>query len=78
MTRNKDGEYPVPSLYDIADSAHWRNKADMGIIVHRDDDKTSRIIVAKCRYWGKIGKTGEVEVKYDDYINKFVSLHNYG
>lgn len=78
MLRNKDGQYPVPSLYDIADSAHWRNKADMGLIVHRDDDKTSRIIVAKCRYWGKIGKTGEVKVRFDDYRNKFVSLENYG
>lgn len=74
MLRNKDGEYPVPSLYDIADSAHWRNKADMGIIVHRDDETTSRIIVAKCRYWGKIGKAGEVEVRYDDYQHKFVAL----
>ena len=78
MQRNKDGEYPVPSLYDIADSAHWRNKADMGIIVHRDDDKSSRIIVAKCRYWGKIGKTGEVKVRFDEYSNRFVSLNNYG
>jgi len=74
MTRNKDGEYPVPSLYDIADSAHWRNKADMGLIVHRDDDVTSRIIIAKCRYWGKIGKAGEVEVKYDDYQHRFIKL----
>ena len=71
MQRNKDGEYPVPSLYDIADSAHWRNKSDMGLVVHRDDDKTSRIIVAKCRYWGKIGKAGEIEVTYDDYRNRF-------
>lgn len=74
MLRNKDGEYPVPSLYDIADSAHWRNKADMGLIVHRDDENQSRIIVAKCRYWGKIGKIGEVKVKFDDYKNQFVAL----
>ena len=77
MTRNKDGEYPVPSLYDIADSAHWRNKADMGLIVHRDDDKTSRVIVAKCRYWGKIGKTGEIELCYDDYTHSFKSINGY-
>jgi twinkle protein len=78
MMRNKDGEYPVPSLYDIADSAHWRNKADMGIIVHRDDEQSSRIIVAKCRYWGKIGKNGEAEVRYDDYRHRYVSKQNYG
>lgn len=71
MQRNRDGEYPIPSLYDIADSAHWRNKSDMGIVVHRDDEKTARIIVAKCRYWGKIGRTGEVEVEYDDYLHRY-------
>lgn len=74
MQRNRDGEYPQPSLYDIADSAHWRNKADMGIIVHRDDDKTSRVIVAKCRYWGKIGRTGEAKMSYDDYRNSFGAI----
>lgn len=74
MLRNKDGKYPVPSLYDIADSAHWRNKADMGLVVHRDEESSSRIIVAKCRYWGKIGKTGEVEVTYDDYINRYKTV----
>ena len=78
MSRNKDGEYPVPSLYDIADSAHWRNKCDMGIVVHRTDDKTSKIIVAKCRHWGKTGRVGEAELRYDDYRFKFVTVQNYG
>uniref|UniRef100_A0A7S2HN69 SF4 helicase domain-containing protein n=1 Tax=Zooxanthella nutricula TaxID=1333877 RepID=A0A7S2HN69_9DINO len=29
------GAPPAPSLYDIAGSAHWYNKTDMGIVVHR-------------------------------------------
>lgn len=24
-----------PSMYDISGSAHWYNKADMGVVVHR-------------------------------------------
>lgn len=30
MHRKDDGSYRVPSLYDCADSAHWRNKSDDG------------------------------------------------
>src|SRR5262249_2088464 len=26
MQRNRQGDFPVPGLYDIADSAHWSNK----------------------------------------------------
>jgi twinkle protein len=36
LYREKDGSYPVPTLYDISGSAHWRNKADNGICVWRD------------------------------------------
>ncbi len=27
------GKEPVPGLYDISGSAHWRNKADAGLVV---------------------------------------------
>ena len=29
INRNKDGSLPVPTLYDISDSAHWYNKPDL-------------------------------------------------
>jgi twinkle protein len=28
LVKGNDGQYPVPTAYDIAGSAHWRNKAD--------------------------------------------------
>lgn len=61
LQRSKDGKYPMPSLYDISDSAHWSNKPDVGIVVHRDDlTKTeTHIRVIKARY-GAIGRPGEV------------------
>ena len=31
------GKVPVPSLYDIAGSANFYNKADFGVVVHRPD-----------------------------------------
>lgn len=63
--RNKnDGTIPIPTLYDISDSAHWNNKADVGIVVHREDDKTTIIRIAKSRYWDAIGVPGDLKAEY--------------
>jgi twinkle protein len=63
MKREQDGKYPMPSLYDISDSSHWYNKADVGIVVHRSPEETL-IRVAKSRYHDQIGKPGDAKVKY--------------
>ncbi|MGH8527423.1 MAG: DnaB-like helicase C-terminal domain-containing protein, partial [Gammaproteobacteria bacterium] len=34
---HSDGNPKPPSLYDLAGSAHFANKADYGLIIHRDD-----------------------------------------
>lgn len=65
----KDGTYSVPTLYDISDSAHWYNKADIGVIVHRyegeqDGDYATMIRVQKVRKWGVIGMTGDRFLQY--------------
>jgi twinkle protein len=62
MKRDKDGKYPMPSLYDISDSAHWANKPDVGIIVNRADLSVNEttIKVAKARYHA-IGVPGEIK-----------------
>jgi len=68
LYRNKNGEYPVPTLYDISGSAHFRNKADNGIVVWRnlnEPDKPSvEIHVQKVRF-REVGKIGGAELKYD-------------
>jgi twinkle protein len=63
LKRDADGAYPIPSLYDISDSAHWYNKADVGVVVHRRGDETL-IRVGKSRYHDQIGKPGDVSVRY--------------
>lgn len=62
MARGKDGKYPVPTLYDISDSAHWYNKPDLGIVIHRDSvtGNESTIRVVKSRYHEAIGRPGEI------------------
>jgi twinkle protein len=74
MQRHKDGTYPIPSLYDISDSAHWNNKADIGIVVHKEEKDSTTIRVSKIRYFGVIGKPGDVKVRFDDYTNCYQAL----
>ncbi len=66
MQRNRDGEYPKPTLYDIADSAHWANKADLGVMVWRKTgDTEAEIAVVKSRYYRELGTPGAVKGIYD-------------
>lgn len=59
--KDKDGTFAVPTLYDISDSAHWYNKADVGIVVHKTGDRQSLIRVAKSRYHDQIGVPGDMD-----------------
>jgi len=61
----QSGEYPFPSLYDIADSAHWYNRPDVGIVVWRGKDAERTVVrIAKARYHDEIGVPGDVIVRY--------------
>lgn len=68
MFRNKDGEYPIPTLYDISGSSHWRNKADNGIVVWRDfnnpDSPRVQIHSQKIRF-REVGRIGVAELQYN-------------
>lgn len=71
MRRDKDGQFPTPTLYDISDSAHWVNKPDLGLVVHKAESGNALIMVQKCRYKGKIGEVGDVEMEFSRYSNRF-------
>ena len=67
MHRDPGGKIPIPSLYDIAGSANWANRADLGVVVHRDWSEGSNaveIYVKKVRNKAA-GKVGMVRLKYD-------------
>lgn len=63
MQRDKDGQYSIPSLYDISDSAHWYNKADAGLVIHRMADYTV-VRVAKSRYHDEIGPPADYKATF--------------
>lgn len=65
INKDKDGNVEIPTLYDIEQSAMWYNKADLGMIVHRNNSITAARI-AKSRYEDIIGKRGQVLYTYDE------------
>lgn len=60
MNKNKSGGYDPPTPYDISGSAHWRNKADFCICVHRANLTENKVEVfvqkAKFKHLGKVGR----------------------
>lgn len=71
MSRDRDGKYLMPSLYDISDSANWYNKCDIGIIVHKENSDETIIKVQKSKYWTIIGRPGEVVAHYNSETHRF-------
>ena len=73
MQRNKDGSRPTPTPYDISGSAHWYNKADNIITVHRDQVEQGQdveIHVQKVRF-KHIGRVGLAMLKYDRITGRY-------
>lgn len=69
----KTQNYPVPTLYDISGSAHFRNKADMGISVWRDvlnESAPTEVYVQKVRF-RECGKVGRCELYMDVVTGRF-------
>jgi twinkle protein len=74
LQRNKDGKYPQPSLYDIADSAHWANKPDIGVLIWREGPQPelpTEIIIAKSRYHSEIGRPGAIEGIWNESTGRY-------
>lgn len=65
MARAPKGGYEIPTLYDISGSAHFFNKADYGLVVHRHRaDDTIQISVQKVKF-KHLGGEGDAFFKYD-------------
>jgi twinkle protein len=69
--KNDDGTFNIPSLYDISDSQHWFNKPDVGLVVHRENEDTTIVRIAKSRYHDTIGKPGDVRFRFIRDTNRF-------
>jgi twinkle protein len=73
--KGRDGKVTMPTLYDIEGAAHWFNKADHGVIVHRDDEnKRTLVSVAKSRFEEMAGKRGKLYMSFDENTQRFERL----
>lgn len=65
LSKNKDGVVEAPTLYDISGAAHFYNKTDFGIVVHRDRvNDTVEVHVQKVKF-RHLGKVGTAYFKYN-------------
>jgi twinkle protein len=72
----KLGADVVPGLYNISDSAHWANKADLGLVVHPGDPENPnarQIIISKVRLKRIAGLTGVVMLSFDERTGLFIA-----
>ena len=72
----ENGSLPVPTLYDISGSANWANKADIGIVIHRNpehDPTKAEIYVRKVRFKSE-GKIGVIELRWDRATGRYSEI----
>jgi twinkle protein len=76
LERKASGEYATPTLYDIAHSATFRDKADMGLVVERprrDPFADTTIHVGKVRFQPQHGREGAAQVTFSSSAQRFTS-----
>jgi twinkle protein len=74
LRKDNDGTYPVPTLYDISGSAHWRNKADNGLCLWRDFGNHMapvEVHVQKIRF-KQIGSIGMAQLRYRKVTGRYL------
>lgn len=77
-SKESDGNYPCPDVFDIADGSMWNNKMDDILIFHKpyfQTDPDSPI----CEHWSKkikrqkvVGKRGNFQFDYDRKKRRFI------
>ncbi|MCQ2058696.1 MAG: toprim domain-containing protein [Bacteroidaceae bacterium] len=76
LPKNKDGVFEAPTLYDISGSANFFNKADYGIVVHRDRvENTVEVHVQKVKF-RHLGEAGTALFKYNINNGRYSAYYN--
>lgn len=76
MSKDKSGNYGIPTPYDISGGAMWRNKMDNCITVWRDfgrDDGVIEVHVTKVRF-RQVGRIGIADLKYHKATATYTSI----
>ena len=78
--RKDNGNGGIPTMYDINGSANFYNKADFGIIVHRERDESKnytlvRVEKVKFRH---LGQPGDAKFKFNIINGRFIPWNESG
>lgn len=74
--KTKDGTIEVPNLYDISGSANFYNKADYGIIVHRNyAEDLVEVHVQKVKF-RNLGQIGTAQFRYNINNGRYTPVIN--
>ena len=65
MMRTPRGDFEIPTLYDISGSANFFNKADYGVIIHRDRREDTVVVSVQKVKFKHLGHPGDALFKYD-------------
>lgn len=74
----ENGSVPPPTLYDISGSANWANKADLGVVIHRDpknDPTRTDVYLRKVRF-KSVGKIGSASLIYDRATGRYSEMQH--
>lgn len=73
MMKNPDGNFVIPSMYDAHGSAHFANKIDFSLTVHRSLElhEAARVLVEKVRYQPETGTPGDVVLNFNPATGKY-------
>lgn len=88
LTKQGDGNYPCPDVFDLADGSMWNNKMDNILVYHRPfaqsdpQNPTCELHSKKIRRQKTVGKKGDslFEMRFDTrrfYFNGIDPLGNY-
>ncbi len=72
LRQREDGSTPIPRGYEVSGSAHWANRPDFGLTVHRPHDNrtTTELHVWKARFsW--TGREGKTELFFDRETGRY-------
>lgn len=80
MSKNGEGKYPAPDVYDISGGSMWNNMVDNILVVyrpHRHENPTDKIVEVKSMKIKKqklVGKLGSFEFFYEVKENRYYEL----
>jgi len=74
LQKDHTGQYPIATLYDIAGSAHFFNKTDNGLSIHRDHIKGIVTVYCQKIRFSFHGSIGYTSFNFDTFTRQYISV----